>query len=91
MNIIHEQNKVYINLDENNIGAYVSFSNIDENTVLIDHTYVSEEFRGKGIASLLMKEAYLNIKKQNLKAKLSCSYAIKWFESNPLFNDILIK
>jgi predicted GNAT family acetyltransferase len=89
MEIVKGANKVFI-LDENkNEIAYVSFPLVEEGVVEIDHTYVNESLRGLGIAGKLMDAAYEVIKQSNLKAKLSCSYAIKYFEKNTDKQDIL--
>lgn len=70
--------------------AYVTYPFIDDGVVLIDHTFVDSSLRGQGIASLLMNEAYLDIKAHNYKAKLLCSYAVKWFDEHPECSDILL-
>ncbi len=88
MEIIKDNNKVYI-LKDNKEVAYVTFPNIDETTVNINHTYVSESLRGMKIASKLLEEAYRIIKSNNKKAIIECSYAKKWFENNKEYNDIL--
>lgn len=88
MELIKEHNKVYI-LDNNKEVAYVTFPNIDDNTVNINHTYVSETLRGQNLASKLLKEAYYIIKSNNKKAIIECVYAKKWFEKNNEYNDIL--
>ena len=69
--------------------AYVSYPFISENTVDINHTIVDSKLQGKGIASQLLEYAYNDIKEKNLKAELSCSYAIKWFNKHPEYDDIL--
>lgn len=69
--------------------AYVSYPFISENTVDINHTIVDSKLQGKGIASQLLEYAYNDIKEKNIKAELSCSYAIKWFNKHPEYDDIL--
>lgn len=69
--------------------AYVTYPFIMENVVEINHTVVDESLQGQGIASRLLNEAYLDICEHNYKAKLSCSYAIKWFERHPECSDVL--
>lgn len=76
--------------EENELLAYVTYPFIDQNTVLIDHTFVDPVLRGKGIASKLLEEAYNDIKSRGLKAKLSCTYAINYFDKHEELNDILI-
>ncbi|MDD3172838.1 MAG: GNAT family N-acetyltransferase [Herbinix sp.] len=91
MLFIHEQNKVYLNDDNNHMIAVVTFPKVQDNVVNIDHTYVDNSLRGQGIAGRLMEETVTQLRESNLKAKLSCSYAVKWFEEHPESSDVLIK
>lgn len=91
MDFIHEQNKIYLNDSNNHMVAVVTFPKIKENVVNIDHTYVDGSLRGQGIAGKLMEEAVTQLREQQLKAKLSCSYAVKWFEEHPDCGDVLEK
>lgn len=89
MNFIHSQNRIFLLNDNNETIAEVTFPDIDPNTVDINHTYVSDSIRGHGIAGKLMKAAAEQLQAQNKKAVLTCSFAIKWFERNPEYNNLL--
>ena len=89
MNFAIEKNRIYME-ENSNLLAEVVFDAVDKDTVSISRTFVDESLRGQGIAGQLLKAAYEEIKKQNKKAILSCSYAVKWFDSNKEYNDILI-
>jgi predicted GNAT family acetyltransferase len=91
MNFIHEQNKIYLNDENNHMIAVVTFPKAEENVVNIDHTYVDNSLRGQGIAGKLMEEAALQLRESHQKAHLSCSYAVKWFEEHPDYTDVLLK
>ena len=67
----------------------VTFPPIDEDTVNINHTFVDSSLRGMGMAGKLMEAAARQIRKEGKKAVLSCSYAIKWFDSHEEYKDIL--
>ena len=67
----------------------VTFPPIDEDTVNINHTFVDSSLRGMGMAGKLMEAAAREIRKEGKKAVLSCSYAIKWFDSHEEYKDIL--
>ncbi len=41
----------------------------------IDHTVVSPEYRGQGLARLLVDAAITEAEKQNIRLSASCSYA----------------
>lgn len=91
MDFIHETNKVYLNDENNHMIAVVTFPKVKDDIVNIDHTYVDNSLRGQGIAGRLMEEAVKQLRETNLKATLSCSYAVKWFEEHPEYNDVLAK
>lgn len=91
MNFIHENNKIYMNDENNHMIAVVTFPKEDGNTVNIDHTYVDGSLRGQGIAGKLMEETVKQLRENNLNAKLSCSYAVKWFEEHPEYMDLVVR
>jgi predicted GNAT family acetyltransferase len=89
MEFIREQNKIYSNDENNHMVAVVTFPKVQDNVVNIDHTFVDNSLRGQGVAGKLMEEAVAYFRENNLKAKLSCSYAVKWFEEHPDCADVL--
>jgi predicted GNAT family acetyltransferase len=89
MKFLHETNRIYATDENEKIIAEVTFPNVGVNLVNINHTFVDNSLRGQGIASLLMEEAYKEIKKQNKRALATCSYAVKWFEKNTSKKDII--
>lgn len=91
MNFIHDSNKIYLNNENNQMIAVVTFPKAEEGIVNIDHTYVDGSLRGQGIAGKLMEEAVVHLRENNLKAKLSCSYAVKWFEEHPECSDLVVR
>lgn len=91
MLFIHENNKIYMNDDNNHMIAVVTFPKEGDNTVNIDHTYVDDSLRGQGIAGKMMEETVKQLRESNLKAKLSCSYAVKWFEEHPECADVVVR
>lgn len=91
MDFIHESNKIYLNDQNNHMIAVVTFPKVLDNVVNIDHTYVDNSLRGQGVAGKLMGETVAQLRESNLKAKLSCSYALKWFQEHPECSDVLIK
>lgn len=89
MNFIFEDNRIYMLDNKDVLIAEITFPKIDEDTVDINHTFVDASLRGQGVASKLVEAAYKVIKEQNKKAMLTCSYAVKWFESHQSYQDIL--
>lgn len=88
MNFIVKEDIIEYVID-GKVLAYVTFPKIDDFTVDITHTVVDESLRGQGIASKLMLVLYNELKARNLKAKLTCSYAINWYNKNTEYNDVL--
>lgn len=91
MNFIHETNKIYLNDENNHMIAVVTFPKISDNTVNIDHTYVDHSLRGQGVAGKLMEETVSQLRNNQWKAKLTCSYAVKWFDQHPEYSDLITK
>jgi len=89
MDFIHESDKIYLKDAENHMIAVVTFPKGSDHVVTIDHTYVDSSLRGQGIAGKLMEELVLQLRENSLKAKPTCSYAIKWFEEHPDASDLL--
>lgn len=56
----------------------------------IDHTFVDPSLRGNGIADSLLTQAAEFLRKEGRKTKLTCSYAVTWFEAHPEYRDVLI-
>jgi predicted GNAT family acetyltransferase len=89
MDFIYETNRVYTQKADGKVLSEVLFPSVDSNAVNITKTFVDEELRGQGAADKLLNAAYDYIKSKGLKAELTCSYAVKWFEKNPSKRDIL--
>ena len=91
MEFIQEEHKIYLNDAQNHMLAVVTFAKHSEGVVTIDHTIVDPSLRGQGVAGKLMEAAVAYFRSNNIKAKPSCSYAVKWFEEHPECADVLEK
>lgn len=89
MNFTYNSNQIALFHSDNNLLAEVTFPDIDENTVNINHTYVDDSLRGQGIAGQLMEAAAKQLRSQGKKAVLTCSYAIAWFEKHTEYSDLV--
>lgn len=78
-------------IENDEVLGYVTYPNIEENIVLINHTVVLEKAQGKGIASLLLKHACEYFLKNNIRVKVTCSYAHNWFLKHIEYSSLLIK
>ena len=84
--ILHDaKNKVFeLNFKENLEKGYISYAFVDETTLDLQHTFVPESLRGRGIAKELAKYAFEYVVNNDLKMKLSCTYLDKYFKEHPL-------
>ncbi len=76
-------------IEDDVVLGYVTYPFEKENIVNIDHTFVDSKLQGKGIASKLLDEAYNDIKACGYKARVTCTYAINWFNKHENCKDIL--
>lgn len=56
-----------------------------------NRTFVDESLRGQGIAGKLVDVVVEKARKENKKIRPVCSYAVKAFENNSEFEDVLAK
>jgi predicted GNAT family acetyltransferase len=91
MDFIYETNRIYLKDANGNIVAEVTFPEVDDNVVNINHTFVDDSLRGQGVASQLIEAVAQKLKDENKKAYSTCSYAAKWFEKHPEYDDLHMK
>lgn len=84
-----ESNRIYLPGRDEQILAEVTFPDMDTATVNINHTYVSDALRGQGIAGMLLETVVKQLRSQRKKAVLTCSYAVKWFQTHPEASDVV--
>lgn len=88
MNFQYDLGHIYATDPSGALLAEVTFPVFD-GVADINHTYVDRSLRGQGIASQLIAAAIEQIHLHGLKARATCSYAIKWFEEHPEHADLL--
>ena len=88
MDFSYFSDKITIN-DQTKTLAEVHFPELEPGLVDINHTFVDDSLRGQGVAGKLMEAAADHLRSEGKKAVLSCSYAVKWFEKHPEYQDIL--
>ncbi len=77
-------------VEENNVRlAEMTFSKAGTDTIIIDHTEVSEALKGTGAGKKLVTEAVEYARKNNLKIIPLCPFAKSVFERTPEFKDVL--
>lgn len=78
----YEDGRVYSTDENGALLAEATFSRIDDDTVDIDHTYVTPSLRGNGVAADLLDAVARYLRGKGLKAIASCSYANAWLKRN---------
>lgn len=91
MDFKHESNCIFLENEEGIRIAEVTFPDIAENVVNVNHTFVDGSLRGQGIAGKLMEELAKRLEKESKKAFLTCSYAITWFERSEKYKHLISK
>lgn len=81
----------FIGDDEENAIAYVTFEDKDESTIIVDHTFVSDELRGQGVAGKLYNTIIDYARKENKKIIPECPYIKKKIEHNKEDQDLLVE
>lgn len=89
--IIRGKNSFYIGESEDKHIAIITFSYENEEVIIAEHTYVSDELRGQGIARKLLDELVKYARKEGLKIIPECAYVKKVFENDPMYRDIIKK
>ena len=87
-NLHYEGNGFYIYDDNKEILARLEYKR-NGNTLIFDHTVVSDKLKGQGIAGKLLDVAVDYARKNNFKVHPVCSYVVKKFESGN-YDDIKI-
>lgn len=86
---VEENRTIYLDGKGNTLGE-VDYPYISSNVVDVNHTYVDMSLRGKGIASLLLTNAFNYFRENNIKVKCSCSYAIKWISNHKEYSYLVV-
>ena len=88
MDFKYESDRIYLENENGECIAEVTFPKVGENKVNVNHTYVDRSLRGQGIADKLLTALAIDLKENNKKAVATCSYAVDWFENHPEYKDV---
>lgn len=89
MELYYANNRIYAQDENDKVLAEITFPDIDDSTVDINHTFADPSFRGQGIADRLVRAAAESLDRTHKQAVVSCPYAQHWFEKHPEFRHIL--
>ena len=92
MEIIHIKDKGFFveksSNEKKEIIAELTYKR-DGDMLIADHTFVSEELRGHGVAENLFNEIVSFARENDLKIHAVCSYIVRKFE-NETYSDIKV-
>lgn len=79
---IKEENRIWLADDVGNMIAEITFPETSPGVFTIDHTFVDESLRGRGMASKLVQAAVDEIGAEGGTVNATCSYAVRWLLKN---------
>lgn len=82
MKLTYENERIAYYGENGEVFSAVEFPARGGGTVEVTRTFVDERLRGQGAAGELMRALVEVLRERGLKARLTCSYAVKWFEKN---------
>jgi len=88
--IIKEKNRFYIE-EAGQMIAEITFVETGTERLIIDHTFVSEQLRGKGIAEALVEEVVRLAREEKKKIIPLCPFAKSQFDKKFDYHDVLAK
>lgn len=68
--------------------AFISYTYEGEN-VILDHTFVPDEFRGRGLAGQLVRAALNEARQRRWRIVPRCPYVVRFIQRAPEFEDVL--
>lgn len=90
MEVIHdiEKQKFYVVIDE--LESHLEYVRMN-NILNLNHTYVPNALRGRGIAGKIVKAALTFAEQNNLKIIPSCSYVAAYIQRHKEYEALLAK
>ncbi len=75
----------------NNRAGMMTYSIAGENHIIIDHTEVESEFRGKDVGKQMLSKIVEIAREKNIKITPLCPFANAMFKKNAEIRDVLKK
>lgn len=91
INLKEGNHKFYLGDNEENMKAVVTYVDGGENTIILNHTYVSPELRGQNIGQKLVKRVVDYAKENNKKIVPQCWFAEDEFKAHKEYEDVWYK
>ena len=91
MKIKQQENLFYIEDTDGTKAGEITLVPDGEEKIIIDHTFVSPEHRGQGLANKLVKEVVQYARENDKKIVPACSFAQTEFKRVKDYSDVLAK
>ncbi|ASK61150.1 GNAT family N-acetyltransferase [Virgibacillus phasianinus] len=85
------ENKFFAGDNEAEPLAEITFSPADDGKLIIDHTFVSDELSGQGLAGKLVEKVVRYARAEGKKIIPECSYAKRKIDKTLEFQDVLAR
>ena len=85
-----EKNRFYLG-DPVHPTAEITFEQISEDTLSVNHTFVDESLRGQGIAEKLLDAVADHDRSGHKKLSATCPYARKKLDGSEKYRDIAVQ
>lgn len=94
MQITHEEkdNKgIFHAIEQDREAGFMTYSRVDANQIIIDHTEVHPGFEGKGVGKQLVLQAADYARDHQQKILPLCPFAKKVFDKTEAIHDVLFQ
>ena len=81
--------RIWAEYQAGKLVAEITFPETRPGVADIDHTFVDASLRGQGAAGRLVEAAVAQLRRRDMKAVPTCSYAQRWFQDHPEQGDLL--
>ena len=71
--------------------AEMTFSRASDKVIIIDHTAVPEDLRGRRVGNMLLEKAIADAREKGFKIFALCPFAAAQFRRHPEYRDVLSK
>ena len=89
MTIKKGTNKFYVGGEESSPRAEITFKQGTDDHLVVDHTYVSDELRGQGMAGKLVDRVVTYARDEGVKIVPECPYVKSKMDKTPEYHDVL--
>ncbi|RKQ31350.1 GNAT family N-acetyltransferase [Oceanobacillus halophilus] len=83
------ENKFYVGDSIKDPLAELTFNLSGKQKIVVDHTYVSDDLRGQGVAGKLVERVVLFAREQDKKIVPLCPYVKRKLEETSAYHDVL--